>query len=360
MNRLFIPVPLLSGFLLSAAFADTVKLKSGEVVEGTILETTAKEVVIEVQFSASIKDVQRIPRSDIEGIDRATRDEADFEDIQKNAKIPETASDPAAHRAIIDGKLKPFLTRFGYSTRAADVKKMIAQFEEEIARLERGDVKIAGVWYDRDAVAKEKYQIEADEQLEKMKQAMATGDFVGAANAFETLQRLYPNSAAFGESAPLAEDAVRKLQQQLSFAISNLPLTLTERRQTIERAPAGQRAAIEQAMQAEEQQFAAIAEAAQRSGKRFFKVVPFDEKGLKIMETNLRALQQQIDQLDTRALASQAALARRAARELSEGQIDAATASITALRQQWPQYEALSRLDQRLKDAQTSSAEPAE
>jgi DNA uptake lipoprotein len=356
VNRAPFQVFLFSGLLLSAAFADTVKLKSGEVVEGTILEATAKEIVIEVQFSASIKDVQRIPRSDVEGIDRATRDEAEFAEIQKTAKIPDTASDPAAHRALINEKLKPFLSRFSYSTRAADVKKMIAQVEEEIARLERGDVKIAGVWYDHEAFEKEKYQIEADEQLEKMKQAMAAGDFVTAANLFETLQRQYPNSAAFGESAPLAEEVVRKLQQQLNFAIANLPQTLTERRQTIERAPAGQRAAIEQAMQAEEQQLAAVADAAQRAGRRFFKIVPFDEKGLKVMETNLRALQQQIGQLNTSALAGQAALARRASRELSEGQLEAAAASVTALREQWPQYEGLARLDQRLKEAEAAAA----
>lgn len=356
MNHRFLLCSALFCAPLLPCLADTVKLKSGEVIEGTILETTPTEIVIEVQFSPTIKDQQRINRADIEGIGRATPDEAAFLEIQETAVIPGTALDSKAHETILAGKLRPFMDRFSYSPRAADVKKMIADIESEIARFQNGDVKVSGVWYDRETFAKEKYQVDADGQLAAMKQAMVASDFVGAVNAFEDLQRTYPNSAAYAESVALAKEATEKLRQQLRFALANLQQTLTERRQTIERTPASQRTAIERALQDEEARVAAMAAAAQKANQRFYRVVAFDEKGLKAMDGHLRTLEQQIASLDARALARQAALARRASHEISDGQIAAAAASVASLRAEWPQFEALTRLEQRVREAEASAA----
>lgn len=359
VKRTVFSVLIASLAAVSTTSADTVKLKSGETVEGKVVETTATEIVVEVQFSPTIVDKQRIPRADIAAIEKQSRDEEAYVAIEA-IEIPDTATDAAALQTVLDKELKPFLRRYPTSARAADVKAKVAEFEADIERLNAGDVKVAGQWFDKETFAKEKYQVEAEKLLIQMKKSLAAGDAVDAVNTFEVLQRSYPQSVAYAEGLPVGLDAIDKFSQQLSFAVGNLPQKQAERRQTIERTPPQQRAAIEAAMKAEEDKVAAIAAATQKSGKRFYTIVPFDEKGMKLMQTNLKNLRTQMGNVNPAEFAEKAKIARRANRELADGDVEAAETSVNQLKEIWPNYEGLARLQQKIKSASEAQEKPAE
>ena len=139
LRRLF---PILLAAPLATAFADSVKLKSGEVVEGKVLSSDNASVTIETQFSPTITDQRTIARADIALLSVASEDEAAFAKI-RDLKTPATALDATASTEILDNQLRPFLKKFPTSTRVADVKAIIKSFEADIERLRRAKRKSA-------------------------------------------------------------------------------------------------------------------------------------------------------------------------------------------------------------------------
>jgi len=183
LRRLFL---ILLATPLAVSHADSVKLKSGEVIEGKVISSDATSVTIETQFSPTITDERTVARADIALLSVASDDEAAFTKI-RDLKTPATALDARACTDILDNQLRPFLKKFPTSTRIADVKAMIKSFEADIDRLRNGEKKIAGEWYDADAYAAEKYQLEATVIFEAMQRDIAAKNYSAAMNDFGDL-----------------------------------------------------------------------------------------------------------------------------------------------------------------------------
>jgi hypothetical protein len=348
----FLPILLLLP-LAGVALADTIKLKSGEVLQGKVLKSSGASITVEVQFSPTITDRRTIARADIAGISLDAPDEAAYAKIQ-NVVAPDTALDSSAYKALIADTLEPFLKKYGYSARAADVKAKIEEFQADIARLDNGEVKVAGTWYDQTAAKAEKYQIAAAALLSAMRAQLDASNFPGAMNEFEQLQRKYPNSTAYAASIAPARKALVRLSQQIDFAIATLPQTKAQRQTAIDRTPAEQRADIQRAFDAEQARATAQAAAAQKQGLRFFTIFAFDEQGLKSMQQSARQLSTQLQSVNVTKLTSGAKLVQTANNELAANEIAAAETTLAELRSTWPEYEGLHRLEQWLKTEQAA------
>jgi hypothetical protein len=349
-------LPILLVLPLTTALADTIKLKSGQTLEGKIVKSDATTVTVELKFSPTITDQQSIARADIAAISVQSADEAAYAKLRE-IQPPATALDSSGYQALIDGQLNPFLKKFAYSPRVADVKAKIAELQADITRLENGEVKVAGTWYDKTAAAAEKYQIEAAAALDVMKAQIAAANFPGALNEFDKLQR-YQNSTAYAEAIAPARKAIARLQQQLDFALANLPATQAQRQAAIDRTPPEQRADIQRAFDAERARATAAAAAAQKNNQRFFAIYAFDEQGLKSMQQAAQQLATQLQTVNTTKLTSGAKLVQTACAELASNEPAAAESTLTQLRATWPEYEGLHRLEQWLKaeqDARKSS-----
>jgi len=351
LRRLFL---ILLATPLAVSHADSVKLKSGEVIEGKVISSDATSVTIETQFSPTITDERTVARADIALLSVASDDEAAFTKI-RDLKTPATALDARACTDILDNQLRPFLKKFPTSTRIADVKAMIKSFEADIDRLRNGEKKIAGEWYDADAYAAEKYQLEATVIFEAMQRDIAAKNYSAAMNDFDQLQRSYAGSAAYAEAVSQARQTLKLLDQQLNFAVANLPQTLARRQAAIDQTPIEQRPPVQAAIDAENARAIALADAAQRSNQHFFAILLYDEKGLKAMQEASAQAAQQLASIDAKKLAKAAQLVRQANEELAHNQLAAAQMTISELTAQWPEYEGLSRLQQRLASSQSAN-----
>jgi hypothetical protein len=339
---------------LSASLADSVKLKSGELIEGKVISTDATSVTIETQFSPTITDQRTIARTDIALLSVASDDEAAFAKL-RDLQPPATALDTQACTDILDKQLRPFLAKFPTSTRVTDVKAIIKSFEADIARLQDGEKKVGGAWYSPEAYEAEKYQLDAEILFEAMQRDFAAKNYAAAMNDYDQLQRSYAGSAAYASAVPLAGKALKMLDQQLTFAIANLPQTLARRQAAIDRTPVEQRQPIQAAVDAENARAAALAAAAQQSNQHFFAILPYDEKGLHAMQESSAQIAQQLAAVDEQKLAKAAVLIKQVNEELAHNQLAAAQTTLSELGAAWPEYEGLSRLQQRLSTSQSAN-----
>lgn len=349
------PLALLLLLPLAPLAADAIKLKSGEVVEGRILRNDDAGVLVEVQFSPTITEQRLIPKKDIDLSVVASPDEAAYAEIAR-LKLPETATEVAPYDQTLTGKLRPFLKDHPKSERVADVKTLIATYEAERKRILAGNVKVAGVWYDASAYAAEKYQIDAERAWLAMQADIAAKNYPAALNAFDGLRRNFPNSAAYAESVAPARDALAKFETQLRFAASNLPQVLAQRQAAIDRTPAERRPAVEQAIAAENARADAILEAARQANRSFVPVLPYDEKGIKAMQESAANLSRDLALVDEKKLTAGARLIRLAQKEIARNELDAAATTLAKLQTTWPEYEGLSRLQERARLARTANA----
>lgn len=354
-------LPALLTLPATLALADTIKLKSGETLEGRIVQFDPTGLTIEVQYSPTIVEQRFIPKADIASSSVASSDEAAYAAIAKITP-PETAMEVSAYDVILTEKLRPFLKQYPASPRAADVKALIARFEAERKRLAAGDIKVAGVWYDPAAYAEAKYQIDAARILLALQAQMQAKNYPAVLNSFEALKRLYPGSLAYAGAVPLVVEALPKFDQQLTFTLRNLPATLAQRQATIDRTPVEQRAPVAQAIANENARAEAAQKAAERAQQRFFPLLAYDSKGLATMQTSARDLAKQLAAIDAAKLTAAAALVRQTQAALDRGDTAAATTSLERLKVAWPQYEGLRRLELRLKTAEATpspSPDPA-
>jgi hypothetical protein len=349
----FVVLPVL------AAWGDALKLKSGEVIEGRILENTADAVVIEVNFSPTIVETRTIPRADILTVAQVAADEAAFAGI-KAIELPETALGVEPYDAALKEKLRPFLGKFPESPRTADVREKIKLFEAERKRIEGGEVKLAGAWLSASEHQAEKYQIDAGQILAKVRAFAAAQDWVATLNGCDLLQRSYKNSLASVEAIPIASEAVAKLAQQINFQLQNLPVILEQRTNTVERAPLQDRERVRRAMEQQEAQVAAMAGQARARNQRFYPLAAFDGKGLAEMKKSVAQVQAELAALDQLKLEKAAGLVRSANRDLADNELAAAEATIAELSDAWPEYEGIERLRQRLANQKKATGDSSQ
>lgn len=339
-----IRISLISLFFatVSTTFADSITLKSGETIEGTITSETRDSLTMDVPFSPTIMDTRVISKSDIESMDRQTKDQKAFAEILKLQR-PDTALDASEFEKMRQ-QVQSFIDSFPNSPHLSDARKLLAQIQEREARLAKGDVKVKGEWIPSEEYVAEKYQIEATVLADEMQRLTADGNPGAALNLFTEMKKSFPHSIAFSDAVSTAKTAVADLERRLAFELGNLPIKLEERIRTIERTAQVDRDRVRQAMEAENARLALIAEQAKAAGRPFFSISSIDEKGLKLMQTAVNEFKKDLAKPEYATLAANAATARNTIKAIAESDLAAAQAALTQLQTKWSQFEALPRL----------------
>src|SRR5829696_7604167 len=172
--------------LLSSGFADTVTLKSGEKLEGRILSETDTEVTIEVSVTSSIKDQRVVKKADVDKIDKVQPDAEAWVGL-KNISVGEESLEPADYHRYI-AVLNSFVSQFPQSSHASEAKQKVTALQEELKRVEAGEMKLGGKWLTADEVKEERVQIGGRVLLGRMKRYAAAGQLTEAMNVFETIE----------------------------------------------------------------------------------------------------------------------------------------------------------------------------
>ncbi len=180
----------------SLASADKITLASGEIIEGTIESETSDEYEILVK-KGGIRDLKTFKKIEIKKIEKELPDQKPFSEIQKKYPLPIPDLLPQEkYEDAIQTDLKPFITKFPKSRHLDEVKKILAQYTEELEKIKAGDKKIENKW-----IAAAEWNADAIENdallaLKEMERRANAKSFRGAMIQFDKIQTQYPGTRA--------------------------------------------------------------------------------------------------------------------------------------------------------------------
>ncbi|MFV1994400.1 MAG: PTPDL family protein [Verrucomicrobiales bacterium] len=182
--------------LPSLSPADTITLKSGDILEGRITEETDDFVRIQVQVSSTIKDEKTIARGDIAKLSKLTEEDIAFEDVNGLIPTPSllTSNDYAN---LIRSKVDRFLKTYPTSKYRPEAEKVLEQLNEEKNQADKGSLKLENTWYSQRDQRRDRSNIDAKILHFKMRQKAAAGDYVGALRDFDEIDADYRGTDSF-------------------------------------------------------------------------------------------------------------------------------------------------------------------
>lgn len=288
--RFFLPALL---FIASLASADTITLKSGDKVEGRILRESTIDVTIEVKISAAVTDERVISKEEVESIERLTEDDIAFQEIKNIKPDPASSLAPATYEQIVT-RLKSFENNFPASPHLADVKTNLEAFQAEKTRVDAGEVKFRGTWISKDEAAKMKTQIEADQLFTAMKGQGARGDFSGALNTFERIEKDAKGAVVFPDAVDYAKQVLASMLGQVDRALGVRTQADADFKRLLDLSTDQKKAELMGIAKREQDQFDAALAAAQKAGLKWPPLIPRSRKSL---ETLRQAIPSEITSL---------------------------------------------------------------
>ena len=267
--------------------ADTITLQSGEKLQGKIISETTAEITVNVKVSDTISDEQNIPRANILKIEKTGQDELDYLEIKDLKPDPFSAQPAKIDRAI--ATLNTFLQKYPLSQFAEGARASLEVFQKEKAHLAAGEIKYYGTWISKDEASTRKLQIDGATLFSTMKQQAAGGDYVGAMNSFDQLEKIAAGSQAYPEAAEFAKQILSVLLQQVTRTTEKYRHDLTEWSKGVVITAEPMRTQIIGAHKAEQDKYDALIDAAQKAGAKWMPFIPRSEKSLQSLSIAIPA-----------------------------------------------------------------------
>ncbi|MGB8356861.1 MAG: PTPDL family protein [Chthoniobacteraceae bacterium] len=355
-------VPLAVALILSALYAtssaDTVTLLSGEKLQGKIISESASEVTLDIHVSAAISDQRTLRRDEIQKIEKTPPDDIDFEPV-KDLKPDPLIAQPAVIDADI-ARLNAFLTQYPQSSHCAAVKTLLEAFKKEKDHLTTGDVKYYGTWISKSQAAERKLQLEGVGLYVTMRSQAASGDFIGALNTFDQLDKSDSTTRIYPQAVLLDRKVLEALDQQVNRDIAKLKNHVEEWSQGLAVTPDTQKPQIIAAQKAEQDKYDAIIDAAGKSGVKWIPLLPGSAKDLDALAAlatseNARLTVLPLDKMN--ASVQIVDKARQAFEAQDNDKTDALLKQAVTL---WPQNEDATYLQKAVTDLRAEEAKKAE
>ena len=218
---------------LTGAFADTIKLKNGTVLEGTITGETADSVDIEIQFTKTIKEQKTVKKVDIAEMKKAAPDEKEADELILKLKDTPDGLSAAEYEKRIKTQIQPWLDKHKASKKKADVEALLKAHNDELARVKAGDLKVRGEWVTAEELKWNEYNVSARKLRAEMEAALKAKKYVDAYGAFARLEAGYVASVEY----PPAVDTIKKVMSSVEGAIAQAveehPVKEKERKQLL-------------------------------------------------------------------------------------------------------------------------------
>lgn len=329
-----------AGFLLAAvlpALADTVTLKSGEVINGKIISETDQEIVVDVAISSGISDQKTIAKSDVQTAIKTTPDEIAYQAI-KGYKI-DTRSLPAASYVAIIKSLESFVATYPQSSHIAEVKATLEAFNKEQAQVRAGDIKWNNRWYNKDEVEKNKYDLASQQLLATMKEQASRRDFIGALNTFNTIEQNYPGSQTFPDAVELALTTIRIASTDLERMQTAAKNQEAQFNSGVQLAGEPQKTQMLEARKAQIAAANAALTAAERSQVKWKPLLPLAPKSFEALKTTINTEKPRIEKLEVDDMRSSISASQAAEASLKAKNLDAAEAKIAEAKKLWAQNQ---------------------
>lgn len=343
--------------LAAGARADTIALTSGERIEGRITAETATELTVQIQVSAGITDERVIKKADILKVDRIAADETAYRAIM-NLQPGRNSSQPAQYDAPLNA-LRAFITQYPANPHAAEVQAALNAFQAEKKRVEAGEVKFDGLWLSRQEVVKQRVQIRGNQAFQTMKNANASGDAIGALNAFAFLEKNFSGAKVLPDAIQLAQQILAALKPAAERALGNQKINKAEREQGFADASPADRVELKAADQREQAKADATLAAATAAGQ-WPPLLANSEKCIAAVLARSATEAKRLETLPVASMRESIRLAQEAQTEFAGKNLDAAAEMLREALTLWPANDLAIRLQAQITAAKTPpKPEPA-
>ncbi|MGJ8644742.1 MAG: PTPDL family protein [Luteolibacter sp.] len=179
--------------LCQAAGADTITLKSGESMEGSILREDAENYYIQVNVTESIKEEKVVAKADVKSVEKVSEEEKAFAKISELTPAPDLLEEEG-YTARIE-RIEAFLEAYPSGSKKKSAEDMIAELKGELEVIAAGGAKMEGLM-----ISPEEYEANAyalDEQIaaQRISDAIGRRDFLSSLRRFEDYETCFSQAA---------------------------------------------------------------------------------------------------------------------------------------------------------------------
>lgn len=326
--------PLISALIALAlvcrfAGADTVKLKSGDTIQGTITAEDSTSVSIEFEFAKGIKDERRIEKTEIESFSKDDPADKAWEELTK--EIPTADLMSVSDYDILSAKVEKFIANHGKSTRAAEARRLLTSLKEERALVAAGGMKLDGGWISHEQYQREKYWVDGRIAFKEMCDLGKSGRKLEALRVFEKIETSYAGTTIHAKAITEGTLLLKQYGASLTEAIRNHPSYMSQRAKVLSSLIPEERQKTENLQQAEVAAHKAKIEAERKTGTKWLTMATFDLEELKKAVDLVDKEGKRLATLDTSNAVATDATLRQVDQAIHEGRINAATALLSQI-----------------------------
>ncbi len=294
---------------LSLTLADTIKLKNGEMIENcTITDETAEAYEVEVDLGNGIKDFRTIKKADVEKLTRLTPDQKEAAELK--AKLDPSGDGMSAqdYEKAIKSEIQPWLEKYKKSDKRAEIEALLKLYNEELAKVRAGEIKLRGAWISADERKWNAYNVEARKLRIKIEDLIKERKYTEAYAAFAQMEL----TGAAGVDFPPVVEAIKKIVPSLvgsiKRALGEAPAKIKQRTTYLAGLRADQKKNEELRIKKERTEWTAKVAQEKKDKIRIPSYDPFD---LKSIQDSLAAAEKEASVLDALDLSAMAAANRR-------------------------------------------------
>ena len=228
--RLSFALALAASF--STAVADSIKLKNGQVIEGTITEETADKVTIEVT-EKGIKDWPEFKRTDIAELKKATPDEKEANELLLKLKPTPDGMSAAEYEKRIKTQIQPWLDKNKASKKKGEIEDLLKLYNEELVKVKGGEFKLRTQWITAEEAKWNEYNINARKLRSKFEELVKAKKPVEAYAVFATMEQTGGASVDFPPVLETMKKALPNMEAAVNRAIEEYPVLTEERKKLL-------------------------------------------------------------------------------------------------------------------------------
>ena len=207
--------------------ADTIKLKDGKSIDGTIIAEDASSVTIKTIVVGKITDNKVVPRSEIASLVKTTPEDDAAEAVKKILPTEDFLLPSAYNKIIAEGPDK-FLATYPNSKYRAEILELKKSLTDEQSQSRRGMRKVDGKWLSGEEMQANEYNIQALKVFREMEKAVAAEDFRAALDAFTRIEAMGRFSLSYPKAIELARTVLATYDGNLKAAIKAVPQKVKE------------------------------------------------------------------------------------------------------------------------------------
>ena len=342
---------ILSGIGLRA---DTVTLKSGEKIEGKVLSETDAEITLSVQVTATIKDERVIKKADVDKVEKVMPDEQAWAPLAAVAPGQDSLERDDYEKVI--AMLGYFLGTFPNSSHAKLAKERLEMFQVDQKRIERGEVKMDGVWLAKEKVEEERIQIGGHILLNRMRAHASAGRSVEAMLVFDQLEKSFVGSANYPDAVLLGRKILAGLKPVVEQQQARLKRKAEDDKVRLKTAQGAEKIQLEALLKAEQAKNEAAVTAVEKSGAKWLPLQPATERSMASLLSRTTSETTRLNGLPVEKMAQSIKFAETAAADISGGKLAEAEKDLSDAGSAWSANELTGRLKKKLADAKKAEA----